>query len=110
MTDHRPGIYDTGQGWRWASFLCLVGAVVCFAGLIEVRSTPMQGDYVTGIASLFAALAMQGLLCFLGVFFGVLELSRPHEQRHRWCGAACWANVIFVLLVVSWLALTKPAT
>ena len=108
MPDQPPPIHDTGQGWRWASFLCLLGAMICFGAVIEVRSTPMQGDYVTGFISVMGVLAMQGLLCFLGVFFGVLELSRPYEQRHRWCGAACWANVIFVLVIVSWLALTRP--
>lgn len=104
-----PEVHDTGAGWRAASLWALAVAGLCFLGLRAVMRTPHNGDWVTGAFNFFAMLALQGTFCALGVLFGVLELARPYEQRHRWSGAALWANVLLILGIVSWLMLTRPA-
>lgn len=109
MTGEPGASRATGQGWRLASLGMLAVAVLCFVALRDVRSAPDDGDWVTGAARFFAVLAAQGAICFLGVVFGLVEISRPADRRDRWNGAALWANVLFAFGVASWLALTTAS-
>jgi hypothetical protein len=92
-----------GSGWRAASLIALLAAVLCAFAMREWRGIDRHGDYVTGFAGVFALLAAQAITCGAGILFGLAEAIGPAEHRDRWSGVALWANVLFAMIAVAML-------
>ena len=103
----RPRASETMKAYRVFGWMSFGLAVMCAFGLDTLLSPPRDSDWVTGAMKFFALIAAQMVTSGAGVVLGLLEFTRPMEERDRWTGVALWANVALAFGVSAWLLLSR---